>query len=563
MEDTTLLFSELGLNSDCLATLEQAGYKEPTELQQQLIPLIQAKKSVLVKRLSASGKTGAFLIPAINYVLENPLEEYQGARILILTSRKDRVNQIKYTVKKLANSQNFRFGFIVSGRPYQPQMRLLRRPLDIMVATPGRLSDLANNGKANFSQLEMLIIDDLASMYHKGFQSLIDKIFSQRVEAYPIICFVRDEAEVINYAKSLEPNIIEIDIEEDKHPLAKIPQTLHLCDDYTHKIAIMDYLLDDYQGERCLIYTTNEKSAQHLVDNLANHGHAAELASQLSTEEQTSSKILVVSDEYPINLPSYDFKHVMQFELAKSTQNYSKRLEYKQWEGRDEAVIALLTIQERESLKKIEELLSTPLEQRSVPGLESLNPFATLKPNFLASPSNTNKQERKPNQRRHAGQFGKRRSSSDRNHQEQRNNQDGSHTQRRAKKGRFGRLSGGIHRKREEASEQQQNSNNKGHWKKKPHHSHNQQTGNNSTATPQRTSEFSKPNNRNYTDKPSYPRSSAKPHYKKPRSHWSDSSSNSGSSFPVIKDPQEQAQKSPSTKKVVVRYKDKKRFLKK
>jgi superfamily II DNA/RNA helicase len=555
VEDTILSFSELGLNSDCLATLEQAGYKEPTELQQQLIPLIKANKSVLVKRLSASGKTGAFLIPAINYVLDNPLEDYHGARIMILTSRKDRVNQIKYTVKKLANSQNFRFGFIVSGRPYQPQMRLLRRPLDIMVATPGRLSDLSNNGKANFSQLEMLIVDDLASTYHKGFQSLVDKIISQRSGNYPVIFFVRDDHEVVHYAKSLVPEVIELDVEEEKHPLAKIPQILHLCDDYTHKIAIMDYLLDDYQGESTLIYTANEKSAIHLVDNLANHGHAADLASTLSTQEQADSEILVVSDEQHLTLAAYDFKHVVQFEVAKSTQYYSDRLANKQWESRDNAIVALLSIQERESLKKIEEFIAMQLEQRNVPSLEPLNSFATFKPDFL---NPTNKKEKKSGQRRNSGQFGKRRASADR-HKKDRSpseaQEKGQQQPRRAKKGRFGRLSGGIHRKREEGNNTTSNS--KAHWKKKP------QGDTDTHRTHQTTQTFSQAKSKSYTNanKPSYSKP-AKTQYNKPRGHWN-SSTNSEPAFPVIKDPQELAAQKASTKKVVVRYKDKKRFLKK
>ena len=550
MEDTILSFSELGLNSDCLATLEEAGYKEPTELQQQLIPLIKAKKSVLVKRLSASGKTGAFLIPAINYVLDNPLEDYKGARIMILTSRKDRVNQIKYTVKKLANSQNFRFGFIVSGRPYQPQMRLLRRPLDIMVATPGRLSDLSNNGKANFSQLEMLIVDDLASTYHKGFQNLVDKIISQRTNNYPVIFFVRDDHEVINYAKGLVPEAIEITLEEEKHPLAKIPQVLHLCDDYTHKIAIMDYLLDDYQGERTLIYTTSETSAIHLVDNLANHGHAADLASTLSAEEQADSEILVSSDEHPLTLTSSDFKHVVQFEIAKSIQYYSQRLSDKQWDIQENAIIALLGIQERESLKKIEEFIAIQLEQRNVPSLEPLNSFTSLKPNFLNSPK---QKEKKSGQRRNAGQFGKRRASNKKEAVTPQH-EKGQPPQRRAKKGRFGRLSGGIHRKREE--ETTSSSSTQSDWNTKP------QGDSPTHHTPQNTQPFAPPKAKNnrYSDQANYSKP-AKTHYKKPKSHWN--SNPHEEAFPVIKDPQELAAEKDSTKKVVVRYKDKKRFLKK
>ena len=538
VEATILSFSELDLNSSCLATLEQAGYKEPTELQRQLIPLIKAKKNVLVKSQSASGKTGAFLIPAINYILENPLENYHGARIMILTSRKDRVNQIKYTVKKLASSQEFRFGFIVSGRPYQPQMRLLRRPLDIMVATPGRLSDLSDNGKADFSQLEMLIVDDLASIYHKEFHGLIDKILSQRATEYPIVLFVRDDEDVVNYANSLIPDAIELEIEEDKHPLTKIPQVLHLCDDYTHKIAIMDYLLDEYQGDSTLIYTASDKAASHLADNLANHGHSADLASQLSADEQSQSTILIVSDESFSALSSYDFKHIVNFELAKSINTYSTRLENKGWEGRENAVISLLGIQERESLKKIEELLGTQIDKENVPGLEPLNPFTTFKPDANSSGKSKNNNEKKPQKRRNTGQFGKRRGS------EQRKNASSSNddkTQRRTKKGRFGRLSGGIHRKREEASTNSKSPTTL-NGAKKP-----KQVGTQNKST----TSIKKKTNRN---KPNV-------NFRKPRDKWANESR--GSAFPVIKNPEDvAAQKTIDESKVVVRFKGKKLSLK-
>lgn len=552
VEDTILSFSELGLNSDCLATLEQAGYKEPTELQQQLIPLIKEKKNVLVKSQSASGKTGAFLIPAINYVLDNPLEDYRGARVMILTSRKDRVNQIKYTVKKLATSQSFRFGFIVSGRPYQPQMRLLRRPLDIMVATPGRLSDLSDNGKADFSQLEMLIVDDLASIYHKEFHGLIDKILSQRSTEYPIVLFVRDDDDVVNYAKTLIPNAIVLEVEEDKNPLTKIPQTLQICDDYTHKIAIMDYLLDDYQGESTLIYTSNDKAASYLADNLANHGHTADIASKLTADELVQSSILIISDESVTQLSSYDFKHVVHFELPKSISNYTSRLDGKGWENRKTPVVALVGIQERESLKSIEELLGKQLEKQGVPGLESLNPFMILKPDFSSNKS-SKKKENHQQKRRNSGQFGKRRGV-DHQHKNEKSQDD---QQRRTKKGRFGRLSGGIHRKREEASTPTATSSNK---KPKRNAQKSNQTG---TTRTNKTSQ-NQNTNKSYKGRSNSPKQSqgkSNTNYKARTARDNKWTGGRDSGFPVIKDPQDTVSAVDETK-VVVRYKDKKRFLK-
>ena len=189
-------FSDFNLNKEFIQSIEAAGYESPTDLQAQLIPLVAARKSALIWSQSASGKTGAFLIPAMNYILENPAPEKRGARILILTSRRDRVSQINYTIKRLSTDLTMRFGFIVSGRPYQTQMRLMRRPLDIMIATPGRLNDLMNNGKADFSQLEMLIIDDLSSIYRKNLHGLVESILNQADEECSAITFVAKDDEI-------------------------------------------------------------------------------------------------------------------------------------------------------------------------------------------------------------------------------------------------------------------------------------------------------------------------------------------------------------------------------
>jgi len=206
-----LSFLNLNLKKEFAEAIESAGYQSPTKLQAELIPLVAERKNILVWSQSAAGKTGAFLIPAVNYILSNPLEEKRGARILILTSRRDRVSQINYTLKRLTREHNMRFGFIVSGRPYQPQMRLMRRPLDMMIATPGRLNDLVDNNKADFSQLEMLIIDDLTTIYQKNMHGLISKVQQQVKRDCPVIAFLRQDEETETLAREMIPDAVEIE----------------------------------------------------------------------------------------------------------------------------------------------------------------------------------------------------------------------------------------------------------------------------------------------------------------------------------------------------------------
>lgn len=420
-----LSFANLNLQDSFVKSIESAGYLSPTELQSRLIPLVSEKKSVLVWSQSAAGKTGAFLIPAINYILANPLEEKRGARILILTSRRDRVSQINYTLKRLTREHDMRFGFIVSGRPYQPQMRLMRRPLDMMVATPGRLNDLVDNNKADFSQLEMLIIDDMTTIYQKNMHGLIGKIIAQVKKPCPIIAFVRHDDDVRKLAHELVPNAIEIEgVEEENEELpnnldnnisiiqtsapavetatpspATFPthkQHAYVADDYTHKIAIMDHFLDEFAGEATVIYTATEKAASALQDNMANHGHTVELASKLKPKELSANDALtlIVCDQKSASLAADSDKNIIHFDLPFKLDNYRKRLNAHA-EDRESAMIILADGNDYDALRRIEKEIGTAIEQHSAPGLEPLNPFKSTLPSNARKQSNT--RSNKPN----------------------------------------------------------------------------------------------------------------------------------------------------------------------
>ena len=402
-----------------------------------------------------------------------------------------------------------RFGFIVSGRPYQTQMRLMRRPLDIMIATPGRLNDLMSNGKADFSQLEMLIIDDLTSIYKKNLHGLVEQIINQADESCSTLTFVSNNDEACEYAESLFPNAVKITVGDDENqqkeqqnkatthmpeqhqkqhneqhsdklhspapthntltvPDNLTPQKVHIADDYTHKIAMMDHLMDEFSGESTLIYTATNKAAKTLQDNLSNHGHAAELIDDIDASEYKDIDILIHSDQQKTVLEA-DFysqfdTHIIHFDLPRKTEQYLKRLTNHQ-QNPDGEVLIMVDGYNYNELKHIEKTLGESLSQINVPGLEPLNPFVNLsrnKPSHSKSQSNQNKPgQRKPNNRnanqKNGSANNKQRSNPKnakaRNPRKNNNNQNNSDenqtdSQRRQRKGPFGRLNGGAQRKK-------------------------------------------------------------------------------------------------------------------
>ena len=532
-------FSDFNLQADFIKSIEAAGYQSPTPLQSQLIPLLAEKKSAVVWTQSASGKTGAFLIPAMNYIIENPAPEKRGARVLILTSRRDRVSQINYTIKRLSQDHTMRFGFIVSGRPYQTQMRLMRRPLDIMIATPGRLNDLMSNGKADFSQLEMLIIDDLTSIYKKNLHGLVEQIIKQAGDSCNTLTFVSNDDETSEYAESLFPDATQIYIDDDDNdaetmnpsaeqsknqkieqapessteksdppkvaPPHKIevpdnltPQKVHVADDYTHKIAMMDHLMDEFAGEPTLIYTATTKAAKTLQENLSNHGHAAELIDDVDASELKDIDILIHSDQQKTIVESDTYPqldtHIIHFDLPRKTEQYLKRLANHQ-HSTDKEMLLMIDGYNFNELKHIEKTLGETLEQITVPGLEPLNPFVNLskgrpshnkkRPNNKGNnqrsnqggagqrnPRNKNSNQRngKANNPRNKAQNTKSRnprtknngdSNNNSNNNQNGNNENSGDAQRRQRKGPFGRLNGGAQRKKSNGGRDSNNTNNR------------------------------------------------------------------------------------------------------
>ncbi len=506
-------FSDFNLNKDFIKSIEESGYKSPTELQTQLIPLVAERKSALIWSQSASGKTGAFLIPAMNYIIENPAPEKRGARVLILTSRRDRVSQINYTIKRLSSDLVMRFGFIVSGRPYQTQMRLMRRPLDIMIATPGRLNDLMNNGKADFSQLEMLIIDDLSSIYKKNLQGLIESILQQAGPDCSSITFVRGDEEITPYATGLFSNAVQITVDEEeeenqesnevmvhqeKHPQQKaqkntkqespnknsdknsnknanndtnnttdnfkkvdinslMPQKVHIADDYTHKIAMIDHLMDEFSGESTLIYTATNKAAKTLQENLSNHGHTAELINELNAEEFDECDILIYSDQENNSFTNEQLQttdtNIINFDLPHNTDNYLKRLEHHN-QDREKPTLLMIDGYNFNELKHLEKTFGEKLTQITIPGLEPLKPFVNLsrsKPNNRSNQQKRTQNGKKnvkaknPRNARRTKPGGRANTSKAKTNSNTQKTADG--TSRRQHKGPFGRLNGGTHRK--------------------------------------------------------------------------------------------------------------------
>jgi hypothetical protein len=176
MDDLSETFAELNV-ADTLAEAAQAvGFSKPTALQQRLLPVIQGGADVLLQAHGGSARSLAYLLPMMQRLLEREPQEGRGPRSLILSPSRDAAMKVGRMIKDLGRDSPLRFGTVVGGRPYPMQHQLLRRPLDILVATPSRLMDHIRRGRVPFERLEMLVIDRVDEMLEQGLKDDLEFI---------------------------------------------------------------------------------------------------------------------------------------------------------------------------------------------------------------------------------------------------------------------------------------------------------------------------------------------------------------------------------------------------
>ncbi|MES2075643.1 MAG: DEAD/DEAH box helicase, partial [Pseudomonadota bacterium] len=260
-----MTFESLGLNTSLIKALTDAGYTAPTPVQMQAIPAAIEGKDLLVSSQTGSGKTAAFMLPSLHRLsLEGEQsaagktanQEMQAARargerprfkaaqpkMLVLTPTRELALQVTSNTDKYAvNLRRLKAVSILGGMPYPKQMQLLAKNPEILVATPGRLIDHMESGKIDFSQLEILVLDEADRMLDMGFIDDIEKI----VEATPatrqtMLFSATLDGVVGNMARRItkNPQVIQVVSAANKHE--NISQRVHFVDDLSHKNRLLD-----------------------------------------------------------------------------------------------------------------------------------------------------------------------------------------------------------------------------------------------------------------------------------------------------------------------------------
>ena len=264
-------FESLGLHEALTKAVSQAGYDNATDVQLRAIPPGLEGKDLMVSASTGSGKTASFILPALQRVLaargDNAKRREKGVvygpRILVLTPTRELALQVaKAAVTYGRNVPGVRVATVVGGVPYPAQIAALRGALDILIATPGRLLDHLQTGRAILENVEMLVLDEADRMLDMGFIDDINTIADHVPATRQTVMYSATFAgNVGNLAQNLlrDPQRIDVASHTDTH--ANIEQRLHWADNVNHKNALLDHILTQRELEQAVVFTSTQRDA--------------------------------------------------------------------------------------------------------------------------------------------------------------------------------------------------------------------------------------------------------------------------------------------------------------
>ena len=377
----SIKFADLNLDKNILSAVSSEGYESPTPIQAQAIPFALDSRDIMASAQTGSGKTAAFLLPTLQKLTKRSEKPGKGPRALVLTPTRELAAQVEKNALAYAkNMRWFRTVSIVGGASFGYQTRALSKPVDLIVATPGRLMDLMQSGKVDFDRLEVLILDEADRMLDMGFIDDIETI----VEATPtdrqtLLFSATWDGAVGKLARKLtkDPEVVEVERVDDQ---GKIEEQLLYCDDMRHKNRLLDHILRDANIDQCVIFTSTKAMTEVIADELYEKGFAANCLHgdmpqgwrnrTLMDLRKGRCKILVATDVAARGIDVPTITHVINYDLPKQAEDYVHRIGRTGRAGRTGIAITFAEVNEYVKVHKIEKYIGRKLNEVTVEGME-------------------------------------------------------------------------------------------------------------------------------------------------------------------------------------------------
>ncbi|HAJ75032.1 MAG TPA: ATP-dependent RNA helicase RhlE [Gammaproteobacteria bacterium] len=369
-----MIFDTLGLTDSLLRAVRKTGYTQPTPIQKRAIPEILEGRDVMAAAQTGTGKTAGFTLPLLQILGDGIKTNNYQVRALVITPTRELAAQIQDSIETYGSNEKLSYGVVFGGVNINPQKQSIKRGLDILVATPGRLLDLYQQRAVRFDALEVLILDEADRMLDMGFIRDIRKILAllpkQRQNLMFSATFSND---IRKLAKTICHNPVEIDVAPRNSTVKAISQKLYKVEK-GNKIELLSKLLRDDAGQT-LVFSRTKHGANNLAKKLnreniaatAIHGNKSQgqRTKALDDFKRNKVQVLVATD---IAARGIDIDHlatVVNFDLPQVAEDYVHRIGRTGRAGASGQAISLVSSEERKQLRDIERLIkrSIPVEE--------------------------------------------------------------------------------------------------------------------------------------------------------------------------------------------------------
>ncbi len=393
-----MLFTSLGLSDPILKAIEETGYTEPTPIQAKAIPLVLEGRDVLAAAQTGTGKTAGFTLPLLERMVQShkDLGTSKGkpkrhVRALILTPTRELAAQILENVDMYAKYLPYKATVVFGGVNINRQINTLKQGIDILVATPGRLLDLASQKHVDLSKVETLVLDEADRMLDMGFIHDMKKVIKLIPKKRQTLLFSATfSKEIKTLASGFQTNPSLVEVAAQNKTADRIAQLVHPVDKKKKKDLLVK-LINDGQWKQVLVFTRTKHGANKLCEHLEQHGiQSAAIHGNKSQGARTKAlagfkenriRVLVATDIAARGIDINMLPHVVNFELPNVPEDYVHRIGRTGRAGREGEAVSLVCVDENDYLRGIERLISQKIPKEVVVGFE-------VDPSIAAEPIN-------------------------------------------------------------------------------------------------------------------------------------------------------------------------------
>ena len=374
-------FDALGLSAELLRAVSAQGYTSPTPIQQRAIPAVLARRDILAGAQTGTGKTAAFTLPILQMLSQGSASNRRRLpRSLVLTPTRELAAQVGESVRTYGRHLPLQAMQIFGGVGMGPQVDQLRRGVDIVVATPGRLLDHAGQGNIDLSSIEILVLDEADRMLDMGFIHDIRRILRLLPQRRQNLLFSATYSrEIEQLANGLLQNPERIEVARRNTAAETVDQLVHPVAQ-SRKRALLSHLIRAGDWQQVLVFTRTKHGANRLAQQLdhdgitaaAIHGNKSQGARTraLADFKRGAVRILVATDIAARGLDIDKLPHVVNFELPNVPEDYIHRIGRTGRAGSDGTAVSLVSSAERGMLSGIERLLDRRIERRTIDGFD-------------------------------------------------------------------------------------------------------------------------------------------------------------------------------------------------